>query len=87
MQIGKIIGNVWADKKVPQLKSCRLHIVQPLTSAGKATGRVLVVADPGNLGGPGDIVVYVTGTDAIQAFPSADAAVNASVVELVDSID
>ncbi|MBW1764704.1 MAG: EutN/CcmL family microcompartment protein [Deltaproteobacteria bacterium] len=87
MKIGKIIGNVWSDKKVPQLKGCRLHIVQPVSSAEKNVDKVLVVADPQNLAGSGDIVVYVTGTDAAQAFPDGNAPVNASVVKLVDSID
>jgi ethanolamine utilization protein EutN len=87
MKIGKIIGNVWSDKKVPELKACRLHIVQPVSSSGKNVDRALVVADPCNLAGSGDLVVYVTGTDAAQAFPGGKAPVNASVVKLVDSID
>ena len=87
MKTGKIIGNVWSDKKAPQLKGCRLHIVQPVSSTGKNVSRPLVVADPRNLGGSGDIIVYVTGTDAAQAFPGGHAPVNASVVKLVDSID
>jgi ethanolamine utilization protein EutN len=87
MKIGKIIGNVWSDVKVAQLKGCRLHIVQPVTSAGKNVEKALVVADPQNLAGSGDLVVYVTGTDAAQSFPAGNAPVNASVVKLVDSID
>ncbi len=87
MKTGKIIGNVWSDKKVPQLKGCRLHIVHPVNSSGEKVDRPLVVADPCNLAGSGDLVVYVTGTDAAQAFPGGRAPVNASVVKLVDSID
>jgi ethanolamine utilization protein EutN len=87
MKLGKVIGKVWAERKVPQLYGCRLHIVQPVTSDGKETGKTLVVADPQNLAGPGDTIVYVTSTDAAQAFDSGFAPVNASVVELVDSIE
>jgi ethanolamine utilization protein EutN len=86
MKLGKIIGNVWAERKVPQLYGCRLLIVQPLTSAYKNAGNTLVAADPQNLAGPGDTVVYVTSTDATQAFDSGFAPVNASVVELVDGV-
>lgn len=86
MKIGKVIGNVWADRKVPQLKGCRLHIVQPIDSEGKKSGIPLVVADPQNLAGSGDRIMYVTSTDATQAFDSGFAPVNASVVELVDFI-
>jgi ethanolamine utilization protein EutN len=87
MKIGKVIGNVWADRKVPQLQGCRLHVVQPINSTYKDIDHPLVIADPQNLAGPGDIIIYVTSTDAVQAFDSVFAPVNACVVELVDSID
>lgn len=87
MKLGKVIGIVWADKKVSQLSSCRLQIVQPVTSEGKKVDHPLVVADPHNIAGSGDTVVYVTSTDAVLAFDSEFPPVNACVVELVDSID
>jgi ethanolamine utilization protein EutN len=87
MKIGKVIGKVWADRKVPLLQGCLLHVIQPISSEGQNVGRPLVVADPMNLAGSGDIVVYVTNTDATQAFDNGVAPVNASVVELIDSID
>lgn len=87
MQLGKVIGKVWAVRKADTLKGCRLVLVQPVSSGGAAAGRHLVAADPQNLAGPGDTVVFVTNTDAAQAFESADAPVNASIVELVDLID
>ena len=87
MKLGKVIGQVWAERKVKQLHSCPFHIIQPVTSRLKKKGQPLVVADPKHIAGPDDIVVYVTSTDATQAFHSGFAPVNASVVELVDSID
>jgi ethanolamine utilization protein EutN len=87
MKLGKVIGMVWADKKVPSLASCRLQIVRPITSKGDDVDRPLVVADPGNIAGAGDTIVYVTGTDAVLAFDSEYPPVNACVVELIDSID
>jgi ethanolamine utilization protein EutN len=87
MKLGKVIGKVWADRKVEQLHACRLHIVQPLSSELKNVGKPLVIADPQNIAGPGDLIVYVTSTDATQAFDSGFAPVNASVVELVDAIE
>lgn len=87
MKMGKVIGNVWAVRKVEQLQGCRIHVVQPIDQNRKNTGNPLVVADPQNIAGSGDTVVYVTSTDATQAFDSGFAPVNASVVELVDAID
>lgn len=87
MKLGRVIGKVWAERKVEQLHACRLHVVQPITRKLKKAGKMLVVADPQNIAGEGDIIVYVTNTDAIHAFDSGLAPVNASIVQLVDYID
>jgi ethanolamine utilization protein EutN len=86
MKLGKVIGKVWAVKKVNQLEGVRLLIVQPVSSLGKNAGTPIVAADPKNLAANGDRVVYVTNTDASDAFES-DTPVNASIVELVDFVE
>ena len=86
MKLGIVIGVVWASKKTPELKGIRLSIVQPVSSDMKETDSPLVAADPMNLATAGDTVVYVTSTDASQAFESGFAPVNASIVELVETI-
>ncbi|MBN1782671.1 EutN/CcmL family microcompartment protein [bacterium] len=87
MKLGRVIGQVWAVNKVHQLKSCRLFVVQPVHSDGHQSGHPLVAADPQNMAGVGDRVVYVTNTDAAQAFDTGTAPVNAAIVELVDFVD
>ena len=87
MRLGKVIGKVWAEHKVDSLKGCRMVLVQPVKSDGASKGRTLIAADPQNIACPGDVVVYVTNTDAVQAFDSTDPPVNASIVELVDLIE
>jgi ethanolamine utilization protein EutN len=86
MQLGKITGVVWASQKVPELDGCRLYIVQPVSSEGNPVGTPIVAADPQGLGAPGDRIVFVTSTDATQAFPNGFAPVNASIVQLVDEV-
>lgn len=86
MKLGVVTGVVWSSRKVEEINGCRLYIVQPVTSEGKIIANPLVVADPKRLAAPGDRVVYVTSTDAAQAFDSGFAPVNASIVELVDEI-
>jgi microcompartment protein CcmK/EutM len=86
MKLGIVIGAVWASKKAPELKGCRLSIVQPVSSDLKPNDNPVVAADPMNLAAAGDTVVYVTSTDATQAFPRGFAPVNASIVELVERI-
>ena len=87
MKLGRVIGQVWATNKVHQLQSCPFYVVQPLTGQNKSSGHPLVAADPRHLAGVGDCVVYVTNTDAAQAFDSGFAPVNAAVVELVDFVE
>ena len=86
MKLGVVIGVVWATKKVKEINGCRMYIVQPITAEGKITESTLVVADPQNIAAIGDRVIYVTSTDATEAFDSGFAPVNASIVELVDEI-
>ena len=86
MKLGLVIGVVWASRKVKEIDGCRMYIVQPISSDGKINDTALVTADPKRLAAPGDKVVYVTSTDAAQAFPDGFAPVNASIVELVDGI-
>jgi microcompartment protein CcmK/EutM len=86
MKLGVVIGVLWASKKVKELESCRMYIVQPVSSSGKVIGNPVVVADPERIAASGDKVVYVTGTDASQAFKNGVAPVNASIVELVDEV-
>jgi len=86
MKLGIVTGVVWASRKVKEIDGCRMYIVQPVSSENEITESPLVVADPQRLAAPGDKVVYVTSTDATQAFDNGFAPVNASIVELVDGI-
>lgn len=86
MKLGVVIGVVWASRKVPELEGCRIYIVQPVRTDGTPAELPLVAADPCALAAPGDRVVYVTSTDATQAFPRGYAPVNASIVELVEEV-
>ena len=86
MKLGVVTGVVWASRKVKELHGCRLYLVQPVSSEGRSTGEPLVAADPQRLAASGDRVVYVTSTDAAEAFRDGYAPVNATIVELVDTI-
>jgi len=86
VKLGIVIGVVWASRKVPELEGRRLSIVQPVTTGGTPVDAPVVAADPCALAAPGDRVVFVTSTDATQAFPRGYAPVNASIVELVEEV-
>ncbi len=86
MKLGVVIGVVWSSRKVNELDGCRLCIVQPVSSVGKKVGNPIVVADPQNIAASGERIVFVTSTDASQAFDTGFAPVNASVVALADEV-
>jgi microcompartment protein CcmK/EutM len=86
MKLGIVTGKIWATRKVRELDGCRLFVVQPVSSDRAAVDVPLVAADPNGLAAPGDLVVYVTSTDAAAAFPTGFAPVNASIVERVEEI-
>jgi microcompartment protein CcmK/EutM len=55
-------------------------------SDGQIKNTQIVAADPLGIAGIGDKVLYVTSTDAAEAFKSGKAPVNASIVGLVDEV-
>ena len=85
MKLGRVIGKVWATRKVASLKGCRLLLVQPVDDEGRDQDRPVVAADPKTLAGGGDRVVFVTNTDATEAFGEAPP-VNAAIVAKTDAV-
>ena len=41
MKLGKVIGVVWASRKVKELNGCRLSVVQPVSTKGENIGNPL----------------------------------------------
>ena len=66
MQLARVIGEVVATIKDPNLAATKLLIVQPLTTSGEPIGRTLVALDSVGAG-VGEHVFFVRGREA--AFP------------------
>lgn len=86
MFLGKVIGNVWATKKYETLKNFKLMIVQPINAEQKATGDPIIAVDTVG-SGPGEIIYYITASEAVIPLPVDMAPVDASIVGIVDSIN
>jgi len=84
--LGKVIGNVWATKKYSALKNFRLMFVQPINAEMKVTGEPLVAVDTVG-SGPGEIIYYITASEAVIPLPVDMAPVDASIVGIVDTIN
>lgn len=86
MFLGKVIGNVWATEKYDALKNMKMMFVQPLNSDQKETGEPIVAIDTVG-SGPGEIIIYITASEAVIPLPVDMAPVDASIVGIVDTIN
>ena len=85
MFLGRVIGNVWATKKYPPLQNMKLMFVQPINSELENIEEPIVAVDTVGAG-PGEIIYYITASEAVIPLPVDMAPVDASIVGIVDSI-
>ncbi|MCF8242170.1 MAG: EutN/CcmL family microcompartment protein [Melioribacteraceae bacterium] len=86
MELGKVIGNIWATRKYETIKGYKMLWVQPLKSDKSIKGDPIVAVD--TIGaGPGEIIFYVTASEAVIPMDVKMAPVDASIVGIVDSIN
>lgn len=86
MNLGRVIGNVWATRKTESLKGKRMLFVQPLSFSGVETGNKMVALDTVDAG-VGDTVMYVSSTEATIPFKPLLIPVDATIVGIVDRVD
>ncbi len=87
MNIAKVIGRVWATRKLPDLEGLKFLILQPMEVTGsRPRGDFLVAADS-QQAGPGELVYYVTSKEASFPFDREFTALDAAVVGHIDRID
>ncbi|MDP4173162.1 MAG: EutN/CcmL family microcompartment protein [Bacteroidota bacterium] len=86
MQLGKVIGTIWATRKYETLTSFKLQIVEPLNAELKKIGDPFIAVD--TIGaGPGEIIYYATSCEAVIPMNVPMAPVDASIVGIVDYIN
>ena len=64
MILGRVIGTIWATRKVPHLEGATMQIVQPLTAELTPAGEPIVALDTVGAG-PGELIFYVTSYEAV----------------------
>lgn len=86
MYLGKIIGTIWATRKYEAVNGYKMQLVQPLNSEREKLGDPIIALD--TIGaGPGEIIYYVTASEAVIPLDVDMAPVDASIVGIVDSIN
>ena len=90
MFVGRVIGEVWATKKVESLAGHRLLVIDPLRDdrkPGSAKTGLVVAADPVGAG-VGERVVVAFGRAARAGIGlGQDIAVEAAIVGIVDDME
>ncbi|HEX9739775.1 MAG TPA: EutN/CcmL family microcompartment protein [Ignavibacteriaceae bacterium] len=86
MFLGKVIGNVWATRKYEALHTFKLMFVQPINGENENIGEPIVAVDTVGAG-PGEIIYYITASEAVIPLPVDMAPVDASIVGIVDTIN
>lgn len=83
MQLARVIGEVVATVKDPNLVGSKLLVLQPIAASGEATGRTLVALDSVGAG-VGEQVFFVRGREAAFPFYPAEPPTDAAIVGIVD---
>ncbi|MEM9803496.1 MAG: EutN/CcmL family microcompartment protein [Planctomycetota bacterium] len=86
MLIGEVVGSVVSTRKDEQLESFKLLVVQVRTHANQPKDQYVVAVDAVGAG-PGDLVLYATGSSARQTVQTKDRPCDAVVMAIVDSWD
>ena len=87
MNIARVVGKVWATKKLPDLEGLKFLVLQPMEMKDeRAVGDTIVAADS-QQAGQGDLVYYVTSKEASFPFDRRYTALDAAIVGHVDRVD
>ena len=86
MLLGKVIGSVWATRKCESIKGYKIMLVQPLNSEEEKLGDPIIALDTVGAG-PGEIIFYITSSEAVIPLDVDMAPVDASIVGIVDTIN
>ena len=86
MQLGRVIGSIWATVNDPGLHGQRLLVVQPLTPELTPTGKQLICTDGTGSAGAGELIYWCAGKESSFPFLPTEVPTNATIVGLVDEV-
>lgn len=86
MYLGKVIGTIWATRKYDTVKGYKMQFVQPINGELKNLGEPIIALDTVGAG-PGEIIYYVTASEAVIPLDVDMAPVDASIVGIVDYVN
>jgi len=84
MLLAKVVGTVVSSKKEPSMEGLRFMLVQPVDVDQKASGAHVVAVDAVGAG-PGEYVLYATGSSARQTRLTDQRPCDAVIMAIVDN--
>jgi ethanolamine utilization protein EutN len=86
MQIGRVVGTVVSTQKNAKLHGTKLLLVQPLGLDEQLRGVALLAIDSVGAGVGEKVLVVVEGKAANAALGKGEAAVDAAIVGIIDTV-
>jgi ethanolamine utilization protein EutN len=86
MHLGRVIGTIWATRKYESITGCKMQLVQPVNASLKELGDPIIALDTVGAG-PGEMIYFVSSSEAVIPLDIEMAPVDASIVGIVDSIN
>ena len=83
MQIGVVSGTVVSNQKDARLNGYKFQIVRQVDLEGQPSGGYVVAVDTVGVG-PGEYVLYATGSSARQTDATENRPVDATIMAIVD---
>jgi microcompartment protein CcmK/EutM len=83
MQLAIVSGTVVSNQKDPRLTGYKFLVVRQVNLKGEASGGYVVAVDTVGVG-PGEYVLYATGSSARQTDSTENRPVDATIMAIVD---
>jgi microcompartment protein CcmK/EutM len=86
MLLGRVVGTVVSTRKEDELNGLKLLLVRGADAGGQPVGSLVVAIDAVGAG-PGEVVLYASGSSARQTRVTKDRPVDATIMAIVDAIE
>ena len=86
MLLGRVVGTVVSTKKEPRLDGSKLLVVRGIDPEGRPTSTLVVAVDAVGAG-PGEVVLWASGSSARQTEETKDRPIDAVIMAIVDQVE
>ncbi|MEZ5400581.1 MAG: EutN/CcmL family microcompartment protein [Bryobacteraceae bacterium] len=85
MQLGRVVGRVWATMKAPGLEGQRMLVIQPVTPELEPAGKPVICTDAVGAGA-GELIYWCRGKESSFPFLPAEVPTDHTIVGIIDHL-